>query len=240
MSAEAENDAREADDGGSASLVRKKSKVKKSETLWLMSFSDMSLILMSFFILQLSYSTPDKRKYDNLSSAINETQQQQPQENLKSIESKLDQVVKEQSLDKSIDVTSSMQGLAIEFRDGVLFETGSSAPKAATEAVVSKVLAVIAKTPGNYKIVIEGHTDDVKIATPKAGAKQKQFTSNWELAASRGISLLEGFKKRGVAETRLSVLAYAQTKPKIAPEGLKGEALTKARAANRRVVIRIE
>ncbi len=52
----------------------KKSKVKKSEALWLTSFSDLSLLLMCFFIMQLAYSNPDKRKYDNVKSAMHSMQ----------------------------------------------------------------------------------------------------------------------------------------------------------------------
>lgn len=223
-------------EGGERLVVRRRSKVKKSEALWLMSFSDMSLILMSFFILQLSYSNPDKRKYDNLSSAITESQTKKPVENLATIEKKLAQVVKEQKLDKAVQVTSSVDGLAIEFKDAILFEAGAATASASNAQVVDQVMAVIAKTPGDYKLIIEGHTDE----TPVGKGKSARFQSNWDLSAARGIALLDAFKARGVTEQRMAIAAYAHTRPKVATTGLKGEALKKARGANRRVVIRIE
>jgi outer membrane protein OmpA-like peptidoglycan-associated protein len=48
------------------------------------------------------------------------------------------------------------------------------------------------------------------------------------------------FQDQGVAEERMSVLALAHTKPKIATAGLAGKKLDRARAANRRVIITID
>lgn len=210
--------------------LRKKMKSEKAEGLWLMSFSDMSLILMSFFILQLAFSTPDKRKYENVAEAMSEYKSQQ---NLKSIEKNLAAVIKDKKLDKVAEVKSDINGLSIELKDKILFASGSATFGDQNAKMVDKVMDVIAKTPGNYRIVIEGHTDDVPV---KKGA----FASNWALSAARGISLLESFKARGVPEQRISVVALAQTRPKVDPLGRKGDDLKRARAANRRVVIRIE
>ncbi len=222
-----------------APVVRKKSKVEKGEGLWLMSFSDMSLILMSFFVLQLSYSQPDKRKYDNLNSAIQE-QKTPPKlnakapDNLKTISQKVRQVIRDKKLEEVADVTYDVNGLAVEFRDGMLFKPGSAAPNSASRLQVEQVLNAVASSPGNYKIVFEGHTDDVPVA---AGGG---YSSNWELSAARGIALLNGFRRRGVKESRMSVQAYAHIKPKVNYAGLTGDLLKSARAKNRRVVIRLE
>jgi chemotaxis protein MotB len=126
-----------------------------------------------------------------------------------------------------------MNGLSLEFRDQTLFAPGSAAPNPATAPVINEVMATIAKAPGNYKMVFEGHTDDTPVGRGK-------YRSNWDLASARGVALLDDFKARGVAEKRMSVVAFAHTRPKIKVDGLTGEALKKARAANRRVVIRLE
>ena len=69
--------------------------------------------------------------------------------------------------------------------------------------------------------------------------KTRRYRDNWELSASRAISLLHRFETEGVASERISVQAYEETRPKVALHGKKGEALQAARAQNRRVVIRI-
>lgn len=218
------------------SFRRRKSKVQKGEGLWLMSFSDMSLILMSFFVLQLSYSTPDKRKYDNLNTAMAAKPGAEPKDNLQTIAAKVTEVIKEKKLDKTVEARLDVDGLKIELKDAALFEVGSASLSEKNAPVVEQVMELIASAPGDYKLVIEGHTDDQPLG--KSGLVR--FKSNWDLSAARGISLLDSFKARGVAERRMTVAAYAHTRPKVSVKGLKDEALKKARAANRRVVIRIE
>ena len=102
---------------GSFVAPRKKSRVHKGEGLWLMSFSDMSLILMSFFVLQLAYSTPDKHKYDNLSSAIKEQNtnkdpnaKEVPIVNLKTLSDKIRNLIKQKNLDSVASVNSDIMG----------------------------------------------------------------------------------------------------------------------------------
>ena len=45
---------------------------------------------------------------------------------------------------------------------------------------VDKVMDIIANTPGHYRLIVEGHTDDAPITSGK-------FRSNWDLASLRGI-----------------------------------------------------
>jgi len=217
----------------SAAPEIKKSKVKKAEALWLTSFSDLSLILIAFFVLQLSYSKVDKKKYDNIQTSMNAKIVEKKDDNLKVINDKLMKELKKQKLDQSASVQLNANGLAVEFKDGLLFGSGSAKSNPKFVQTVGAVMKLIAASPDRYHVVIEGHTDD----TPM---RSKDFQSNWELSAARGFALMRQFKSRGVREDRMSVEAFAQTRPKVAIAGLKGDALDKARAANRRVVIRIE
>jgi|LauGreDrversion4_2_1035121.scaffolds.fasta_scaffold12193_4 chemotaxis protein MotB len=225
---------------GSFVAPRKKSRVHKGEGLWLMSFSDMSLILMSFFVLQLAYSTPDKHKYDNLSSAIKEQNtnkdpnaKEVPIVNLKTLSDKIRNLIKQKNLDSVASVNSDIMGLSIEFRDQLIFNPGSSELNPVAKQQVGVVLEAIATAPGEYRLIFEGHTDDVPVG-------KGRYSSNWELSSSRGIALVNTFKARGVNENRMTVHAYAHTRPKVSTKGLTGEALKRARSINRRVVVRIE
>ena len=217
----------------SAAPEIKKSKVKKAEALWLMSFSDLSLILIAFFVLQLSFSKVDKKKYDNIQTTMNAKIVEKKEDNLKVLNEKLLNELKKQKLDQSASVQLNTNGLAVEFKDGLLFGPGSAKSNQKFTVTVGAVMKLIAASPDRYHVVIEGHTDDTPI-------NSRDFQSNWELSAARGFALMRQFKARGVAESRMSVEAFAQTRPKVAIAALKGEDLAKARAANRRVVIRIE
>lgn len=214
----------------------KKSKVKKSEALWLMSFSDLAILLMCFFIMQLSFSTPDKRKYEQVKNAMQTMQAKKSPnqiDNLDSLEKKIQKAIKDKKLDSSVVVSSDINGLSIEFKNAMLFEIGSADVDEKYEKIAEQVMSTIAKAPGDYRLIFEGHTDDLPVTSGK-------FRSNWDLSSARGIALLDSFRRRGVDEARMSIQSYGQTRPKIPYKGLKGKTLQTARAANRRVVIRIE
>ncbi len=214
-------------------------KVKKSEELWLMSFSDLSLILISFFILQLSYSSVDKKKYDNVKTNIekevkpNEKIPPGQPKNLEELSKWVETEIKKSKLEQYTDVKFDADGLKVEFKDKLLFSPGSAAPNPEYKTTVEKVLRVIARAPDRYKVRIEGHTDD----TPLLGG---QFKSNWQLSAARGISLLNSFEAIGRKDSRMEVIALAHTQPKVPIAKLSGKSLQDARSANRRVVIRVE
>lgn len=205
---------------------------KKSEALWLMSFSDMSLVLLCFFVLMISTMKPNKEKFKHIKEGIITEKEIKKTDSIKSIAKQIKKIIKKKDLEKAASVTHDSDGLHIEFKDGLMFNAGSSGLKKQSLATVREVMKVIAKINSDYKINIEGHTDDV----PFRGS---QF-HNWELSADRGFSIMKEFQQLGVADERLSVTAFAHTKPKVPYLGLKGGPLKQARASNRRVVILLE
>jgi chemotaxis protein MotB len=154
-------------------------------------------------------------------------------DSMTAVSKRIDNEIKRLNLDKNAQVTMDTSGVVVEFKDGLLFSAGSAEGNQQFSGIVGQVMKVIASSPDRYKIKIEGHTDDVPI-------KSQKFASNWELSASRGIYLMRQFAARGVREDRMSVLALAHTQPKKSVLGLLGKDLELSRAANRRVVIRLE
>ena len=213
--------------------MAKKLRGKKKEALWLLSFADMTLILMSFFALMLSFSSFSTNKFENVKEGMQDKSRPLKQDNLRTISEKVQKAIEKNDLKNTVQVTFTANGTAIEFKDALLFSSGSADSNKKFAKVVDSVMSVIAKAPPKYKLVFEGHTDDV----PYRG---KEFKSNWELSAARGFSMLREFESRGVDQRRMSVLAFAHTKPKVPIEGKKDKTLEDARGANRRVVIRIE
>jgi len=189
---------------------------------------------MCFFILLLSFSEPKKDKYDNVSTGMSAIKhdQQNPQ-NLKYMEKTIVDVIAKNKLESAVEVKLDADGLAIEFKNAALFKSGSATANPRYQKVIGRVLKAIGSAPKKYKINIEGHTDDERIR----GGKYK---SNWELASARSITMLGLFNKKGVADSRMSVVSFAHTRPKVEYKGKKGKKLSQARAANRRVVIRVD
>lgn len=206
---------------------------KKGEALWMLSFTDMSLVLLCFFALMLSMSSLDKTRYENLKEGMKSESGGQTKESLDKLAEKIRQEIHRRRLQDFAEVKLDIDGLAVELKDRLLFAPGSDQPNKQTAEKVKGVLAVIAKAPTKYKVLIEGHTDD----TPMRGGK---YPTNWELSSARSLAMMRTLKGLGVKEERSSIVAFAHTQPRFPVTGLKGDALQKARAGNRRVVIRLE
>ena len=224
-------------EGGSGESEVKKPQAKKSEALWMMTFSDLSFILMCFFALLLSFTKPNKHQFEAVRDGMVKSQQKtEPKKNrnLKQVAQEIAKEIKKRKLGKVANVRLDSEGISVEFKDKLLFAPGSAQTNLNSRKTSRDLMRLIAKSPPKYKITIEGHTDD----TPIGG--RSKFRSNWDLSAARGVTLLNKFKRLGVNQDRMRIIAYADTKPKIPIKGKLGNKLKAARAANRRVVIRID
>lgn len=198
-----------------------------------MSFSDMSISLLAFFVLLLSMSTLDKSKYDNLTEGMSAKEVQGNRNNLTSLADALRQKIQADGLQDFTDVVLDIEGLRIEIKNNLLFQPGSADPAPQFAAQVGALLKILASAHEKYQMTIEGHTDD----SPLVGSNK--FKDNWELSAARGFAILHELERNKIATQRLSVLALAHGKPKVPIAGLKGKHLENARATNRRVVVHI-
>jgi chemotaxis protein MotB len=209
-------------------------KVKKKEALWLASLTDLTFILMAFFALMLSMSKPDRQRFDQVASAV---QVQNPDAeklaNLTVVAEDLEKAIKQLKLEEDVRVKIELNGLLLEFSERLVFPSGSAQASPSFAATTDKLLRILSRAPDRYVVNIEGHTDDLPI-------QSKNFKSNWELSAARGITLLKLLQERGLDEKRMRIQALAHTQPKVPIEGKSGQSLQDARRANRRVVIRLD
>jgi len=103
------------------------------------------------------------------------------------------------------------------------FESGSAEMKSASQSAFDRIATMLRQR--DYRLRIEGHTDDVPIHTAR-------FSSNWELSTSRATEIVRLLIVRdGFAPNRLSAAGYAEYHP-IAPN-----ATAEGRGMNRRVDI---
>jgi outer membrane protein OmpA-like peptidoglycan-associated protein len=103
------------------------------------------------------------------------------------------------------------------------FESGSAGMKSASQLAFDRIAAMLRER--DYRLRIEGHTDDVPIHTAR-------FTSNWELSTARATEIIRLLIVRdGFRPDRLSAAGYAEFHP-VAPN-----ATAEGRGMNRRVDI---
>lgn len=219
--------------GTSKHISIKKPKTKKSEALWMLTFADLSFILMCFFALLLSMSTLNTKKFDNIIEGFDATKRVKKTRSLEQIRKLVEREVRKRRLQYAVSVNLDADGLAIEFKSKLLFQSGSGSINPQHAKVTSSIFQIIAKAPKKYGISIEGHTDDV----PLSG--RGRYKNNWDLSSARAIAVLKDLSKRKISTKRMKVIALADTKPKIPITKQRGIHLKNARAKNRRVVIRI-
>lgn len=124
-----------------------------------------------------------------------------------------------------VRLLETSRGVTIEINDSILFPAGQAKLQPASISAMLAIAQVLATS--DFPITIEGHTDNVPIATP-------QFPSNWELSAMRATTVLRLFNDGGVAAERLTAIGYGETRP------LETNTTPEGKARNRRVSILID
>jgi len=130
-------------------------------------------------------------------------------------------------LGENVDVGTDAKGVTrFRISSELLFAPGQAALTPAGQRVIDELLPVLNQAMG-HTIVVEGHTDNVPIATAR-------FPSNWELAAGRAGAVVRHLETRGLNPMRLRATGVADTQP------LADNATAPGRAQNRRVEIVLE
>ncbi len=112
---------------------------------------------------------------------------------------------------------------AFKFADDLFFNSGNAELKpGAFEALAGALATINEKYPGSY-IIVEGHTDNVRL---RAGG---EFADNQELSSARAEAVRQFFATQGMEAGRLSVMGYGESNP------IAGNETAEGRQANRRV-----
>ena len=89
------------------------------------------------------------------------------------------------SLDKNIEVIVNKGSVSFWISSEVLFNSGEATLSEAGRGVMSRFVPALGKAPG-YRVVVEGHTDNMPIQT-------ECFSSNWELSTGRAATVVRHF-----------------------------------------------
>ncbi|MEM1029325.1 MAG: OmpA family protein [Myxococcota bacterium] len=218
---------------------------------WMATFSDLATLLLTFFVLLLSFANMDIQNFRTAMGSVKEAMGVQvklrgdyealassPVE-MSTVQSQnfisvsdlaqisdaaarlVKKLVKERNLEGKVEVVGTSRGIALRTRDNVLFDPGSADVEARGTPTLELVAELMASFEG--EVEVQGHTDDV----PTGG---KRFPSNWELSTARSIAVLRALADtHGIDEARLHVAGYADKRPVAPMETAEG------RAKNRRV-----
>jgi chemotaxis protein MotB len=203
------------------------------------------------------FSCVSKSKYVDLENQANATREQLEQENQRlsnqvaQLESELDKErttveiqkkeiseldqtrqeiennLKTQIANKDVRIQEIEGKLMVTFVDKILFDSGSVLIKAEGQDVLLR-LSESFKNNQDQMIVVQGHTDDVKIG----GALLNRFPTNWELSAARATAVVRFLQEKGeISPERLTASGFSYYKPVASNETEEG------RKQNRRIEI---
>lgn len=131
--------------------------------------------------------------------------------------------IEAQGLDSEVAVASDQDGIYLDIQESILFDMGQAELKDSGIETLDVITDLLNLT--DNRIVVEGHTDDIPMNTPR-------FSSNWELSLSRGASVVRYLSEtQNVDPKRLSAQGYGEYNPVVPNDSEEN------RAKNRRVNI---
>jgi chemotaxis protein MotB len=136
---------------------------------------------------------------------------------------------------KGVSVRLGEDGVHLDFESAALFETGSALLRQGSLDPMVPTLKRILST--KYSIDVEGHTDDVPLFRKEKTKDGEETETNWTLSGRRASSVVNWLIGFGFSESRLRIIGYASTRPKVDVGELSGGKLDSARSDNRRVSI---
>lgn len=200
---------------------------------WLMSFSDLTLLLLCFFALwyvvqSKSNASLTERAAHRAPVQQKGTVQADPAENgpaWESVREAVGKSIDDAGLDEEVKILPTGRGVVVSLMDRLSFASGRADLSPKFFSVVERV-AAIARSRPELSLEVLGHTDDRPIST-------HEFPSNWELSAARASRVARFLVEKGVAPERVSAQGYASFHPLLPNDNDEN------RETNRRVEIRL-
>ena len=203
---------------------------------WIVTYGDMVTLLLTFFILIVAMSTPDKKKIEQALKSIQGAlgtagvtaemammSEKKSEASFQNLGSQVKNLVLEGNLQDVVDVKITERGIVLNMTGGVLFRAGSAGVERGFMPFLLELAQMLKKLP--YKVLVEGHTDD------SPPPPQGSYPSNWELSAARAAAIVRVLTREGGVEPeRFSATGYGEFRPLFA-------ATPENRPKNRRVEV---
>lgn len=207
---------------------------------WMTTFSDMMTLLLVMFVMIVSMSKVEVKKFKealsyfqgstgllndrSISNAIPlPSQTFRSREQARRYE-ELQQHIKEKGLADKVKVNLTEEGIHTVITDSVMFETGRAELIEPARTVLRLLAGFLDKDV--QWVAVEGHTDSRPIRTSK-------YPSNWELSAARASTVVRFLQdnEEVLDPARYVAIGYGEYHP------VTTNATAEGRARNRRVEI---
>jgi chemotaxis protein MotB len=234
-------------------MAKKKHEEHENHERWLVSYADFITLLFAFFVVMYSISSVNEGKFrtvsDSIKAALNPIVSPANvavpftigQNKAVTVNPTID-TVKEPAVRRLREIMRSLKNemkldiiqmkelangdIVLTLPDTVLFRTGEAVLRPEARPFIQAISDVLIDLDRHVRV--EGHTDNVPISTI-------QFPSNWELSATRAVTVVRTFSEQyGLQADHLTAVGHADSRPlvdNLTPEN---------RAKNRRVEIVVQ
>lgn len=205
---------------------------EEGEGPWLVSYADLMTLLMGFFALLSSMSTPDSKKMDIIRKTAVMSFGGKLENPYEELAGDIKNFLEERNMSEKVQISIDLDGVQLTFQGTMFFDSGDFHVKDEASELMGALATVIRDKTKKYRFLFEGHTDSVPIRHPIIG-------SNWELSGIRASRIAHIFENRGFERTALTIIGWGDTQPIYKEFNESGQPLPENQAKNRRVVIRV-
>ena len=234
-------------------MAKKKHEEHENHERWLVSYADFITLLFAFFVVMYSISSVNEGKFRTVSESIkaalhpivsppsttlpftigqnraltvNPTVEDAKEPAVRRLRQIMRSLKNETHLE-IIELKELTNGdIVLTLPDTVLFRSGESTLRPEARPFIQAISEVLIELDRHVRV--EGHTDNVPITTV-------QFPSNWELSATRAVTVVRTLSERyGVQSNHLTAVGHADSRP------LTDNLTPENRAKNRRVEIVVQ
>ena len=209
---------------------------------WMITYSDLMSLLLTFFVLLFSMSSISADKFDNVASSFQSVLSGSYKDSIldgqdgilelsevvtrnEQMYDKVTQYVINEGLGSNISVSMNTKGVFVELKEAILFEPGSASLKPEGNVVLQQLEGLINEF--DNELVIEGYTDNIPMSSSR-------YPTNWELSTARAVSVVRHLAEvQNIDPKRLSAVGYGEYRPIVPNDSAEN------RASNRRVNILI-
>ena len=211
-----------------------------SAPFWMATFSDMMTLLLAFFVMIVAMSAVEVKKFEEALSyftgregilenegltvgVVRVTADERKQADLFE---ELARDVADMGVNDAVEIDLTSKGIRVTFADSIAFASGSVVLDEPARRLLERV-AGLARSA--QSVVVEGHTDDVPIATAA-------YPSNWELSAARAAAVVRflAAEPDSLEAGRYVASGYGEFRPRAPNETAAG------RARNRRITVLLQ
>jgi chemotaxis protein MotB len=207
-------------------------KVEEGEGPWLVSYADLMTLLMGFFALIASFSKPDIKAFEAVKKSAAEKFGGTYSEPYQKVEKAIYDAIRAKGLQDKVSVSRAVDGVTLKFDGKTLFDSGEFIIKDEGVSVLNVIVTAIQADITKYKMIIEGHTDNVPMSHPI-------IASNWELSAIRAARIAQLMEGRSFKKEQLTIQGWGETKPEVPNLDSTGQPIIENQAKNRRVIVKI-